>query len=171
MANEESGQEKNLDPTQRRLEKAREEGQFPQSPDVTTLVLVSIGAIAIWVSGERFLQALVDSTKMALSFSDPSRVSVFLLEWLLGPVGRLLIWIVLFLMILWFGSVLGPFALVNFQPKLSNFKIDPERISFINGLKRIFSKQGLSQLGLALLKASLIFAAIAIYLWAVIDGV
>lgn len=171
MANEESGQEKTLDPTPRRLEKAREEGQFPQSPDVTTLVLVSIGALAIWVAGGRFLQALVDSTKMALSFSEPARVAPFLIEWLLGPVGSLLIWIVLVLLVLWFGSVLGPFALVNFQPKLSNFKIDPERISFINGLKRIFSKQGLSQLGLALLKASLIFAAIAIYLWAVIDSV
>jgi len=31
VANEESGQEKTLDPTQRRLEKAREEGQFPQA--------------------------------------------------------------------------------------------------------------------------------------------
>ena len=34
-----------------------------------------------------------------------------------------------------------------------------------------FSKQGLSQLGLSLLKASLIFSAIGIYLWAVIDSV
>ncbi|NCV56557.1 MAG: EscU/YscU/HrcU family type III secretion system export apparatus switch protein, partial [Betaproteobacteria bacterium] len=171
MANEESGQEKTLDPTARRLEKAREEGQFPQSPDVTTLVLVSIGALAIWVAGGRFLQALVDSTKMALSFSEPSRVEAFLFEWLMGPVGTLIVWISLVLLVLWFGSVLGPFALVNFQPKLANFKIDPERISFINGLKRIFSLQGLSQLGLALLKATLIFSAIAIYLWVVIDGV
>ena len=106
-----------------------------------------------------------------MSFSDPARVAPFLIEWLLGPVGTLLIWIVLVLLILWLGSVLGPFALVNFQPKLANFKIDPERISFINGLKRIFSKQGLSQLGLSLLKASLIFSAIGIYLWAVIDSV
>ncbi|NCW02300.1 MAG: EscU/YscU/HrcU family type III secretion system export apparatus switch protein, partial [Betaproteobacteria bacterium] len=147
------------------------EGQFPQSPDVTTLVLVSIGALAIWVAGGRFLQALVDSTKMALSFSEPSRVEAFLFEWLMGPVGTLIVWISLVLLVLWFGSVLGPFALVNFQPKLANFKIDPERISFINGLKRIFSLQGLSQLGLALLKATLIFSAIAIYLWVVIDGV
>lgn len=171
MANEESGQEKTLDPTPRRLEKAREEGQFPQSPDVTTLVLVSIGALAIYVAGDRFLQALVDSTKMALSFNDPARVTPFLIEWLLGPVGALIIWMVVVLLILWIGSVLGPFALVNFQPVLANFKIDLERISIINGLQRIFSIQGLSQLGLAVLKATLIFVAIALYLWVVMDSV
>ncbi|NCW33751.1 MAG: hypothetical protein EBV92_10945, partial [Betaproteobacteria bacterium] len=171
MANEESGQEKTLDPTARRLEKAREEGQFPQSPDVTTLVLVSIGALAIWVAGDQLLQILVATTKMALSFNSPARFGPFLLEWLMGPVVSLLIWIVLVLLVLWIGSVLGPFALVNFQPKLANFKLDPERISILNGLKRIFSTQGLSQLGLALLKATLISSAIAGYLWVVIDGV
>ena len=171
MANEDSGQEKTLDPTARRLEKAREEGQFPQSPDLTTLVLVSVGAVAIWFSGERFLQALVDSTKMALSFSDPAKVDSFLIEWLLGPVGSLIVWISIMLIVLWVGSIFGPHALVEFQPKLASFKFDPERISLINGLKRIFSTQGLSQLGLSLLKATLIFAAITIYLWYVIDGV
>jgi len=89
VANEESGQEKTLDPTQRRLEKAREEGQFPQSPDVTTLVLVSIGALAIWVAGGRFLQALVDSTKMALSFSEPARVTPFFDRVVTWPCGLL----------------------------------------------------------------------------------
>ncbi|MFM7256665.1 MAG: flagellar biosynthesis protein FlhB [Betaproteobacteria bacterium] len=59
----------------------------------------------------------------------------------------------------------------GFQPKLTNFKLDPERISFINGLKRIFSRQGLSQLGLAALKATLIFLAVGLYLWVVIDSV
>jgi len=138
---------------------------------VTTLVLVSIGALAIWVAGDQLLQILVATTKMALSFNSPARFGPFLLEWLMGPVVSLLIWIVLVLLVLWIGSVLGPFALVNFQPKLANFKLDPERISILNGLKRIFSTQGLSQLGLALLKATLISSAIAGYLWVVIDGV
>lgn len=168
---EDSGQEKTLDPTPRRLEKAREEGQFAQSPDVTTLVLVSIGGLAIWIAGGRLLQSFIDSTRSALSFSQPGRFTPFLFEWLMGPAMGVLVWIALVMAILWLGSFFGPFALVDFQPKLTNFKLDPERISFINGLKRIFSRQGLSQLGLAALKAFLIFLAIGIYLWVVIDSV
>lgn len=168
---EEGGQEKTLDPTPRRLEKAREEGQFAQSPDVTTLVLVSIGGLAIWVAGGRLLQSFIESARFAFAFSEPARFTPFLLEWLMGPAMGLLVWIALVMLILWLGSFFGPFALVDFQPKLTNFKLDPERISFINGLKRIFSRQGLSQLGLAALKATLIFLAVGLYLWVVIDSV
>ena len=171
MANEDSGQEKTLDPTQRRLDKAREEGQFAQSQDLTTLVLVSIAALAVWVAGSRLLDSLVNAMRSALSFSDPSRVLQFLFEWLQGPISETVFWIVLVLALLFLASLFGPLALVNFEPKLAALKFDPERLSPINGLKRIFSTQGLSQLGLSTLKAILVFLAIGIYLWFVIDDI
>ena len=171
MANEDSGQEKTLDPTQRRLDKAREEGQFAQSQDLTTLVLVSIAALAVWVAGSRLLDSLVNAMRSALSFSDPSRVLQFLFEWLQGPISESVFWIVLVLALLFLASLFGPLALVNFEPKLAALKFDPERLSPINGLKRIFSTQGLSQLGLSTLKAILVFLAIGIYLWFVIDDI
>jgi len=171
VANEDSGQEKTLDPTQRRLDKAREEGQFAQSQDLTTLVLVSIAALAVWVAGSRLLDSLVNAMRSALSFSDPSRVLQFLFEWLQGPISETVFWIVLVLALLFLASLFGPLALVNFEPKLAALKFDPERLSPINGLKRIFSTQGLSQLGLSTLKAILVFLAIGIYLWFVIDDI
>jgi len=37
-----NSEEKQLDPTERRLERAREEGQFAQSRDLTTLIVLVI---------------------------------------------------------------------------------------------------------------------------------
>jgi flagellar biosynthetic protein FlhB len=42
MAEEQSQEDKSLEPTARRLEKAREEGQFATSRDLTTLVLLLV---------------------------------------------------------------------------------------------------------------------------------
>jgi flagellar biosynthesis protein FlhB len=47
-----TSEEKQLDPTERRLERAREEGQFAQSRDLTTfLVLLLFAAFFVGVGG------------------------------------------------------------------------------------------------------------------------
>ncbi len=47
MAEEQQGQERTEEPTPRRLEKAREEGQIPRSRELTSMVLVTVGAATL----------------------------------------------------------------------------------------------------------------------------
>ncbi|MFM8676482.1 MAG: EscU/YscU/HrcU family type III secretion system export apparatus switch protein, partial [Burkholderiaceae bacterium] len=51
MAEEEFQEDKTLDPTERRLQKAREEGQFAQSRDLTTLVLLAVFMLFTFSAG------------------------------------------------------------------------------------------------------------------------
>jgi len=47
MAEEQQGQERTEEPTPRRLEKAREEGQTPRSRELTSMALVTVGAATL----------------------------------------------------------------------------------------------------------------------------
>ena len=47
MAEEQQGQERTEEPTPRRLEKAREEGQIPRSRELTSMALVTVGAATL----------------------------------------------------------------------------------------------------------------------------
>jgi len=59
MAEEQSQENKSLEPTARRLEKAREEGQFATSRDLTTLVLLLVAFLFIFTSGPLLVQQMV----------------------------------------------------------------------------------------------------------------
>jgi flagellar biosynthetic protein FlhB len=48
-------EERTLEPSERRLEKAREEGQLPQSRDLTTFVMIAVIPIALIAFGSMFL--------------------------------------------------------------------------------------------------------------------
>ena len=51
MAEEDSSQEKTEEPTGKRLEKAREDGQIPRSKELSTSLILITGALSLWVFG------------------------------------------------------------------------------------------------------------------------
>jgi len=51
MADQDSSQEKSEQPTTKRLDKAREEGQTPRSRELTTTALLLGGTLALWFFG------------------------------------------------------------------------------------------------------------------------
>ena len=56
---EESDLEKTEQPSQQRLEKAREEGQVARSRELTTFVLLMAGGAGLWLMGSTIMQKLL----------------------------------------------------------------------------------------------------------------
>jgi flagellar biosynthetic protein FlhB len=170
MAEEESQEEKTLDPTERRLEKAREEGQFVQSRDLTTLILLLTFLLFIFASGPLLVQQMVLVVRDGLTFSSPDRWADHLVSWLggsvLGLVGLLAILIVPVLIV----SLVVPVSLAGFRPVFV-FKFMGNRLDPIKGIGRMFSLQSLAELIKTILKTFLILAVGMAYLIALLGNV
>ncbi|WP_283789844.1 flagellar biosynthesis protein FlhB [Bermanella sp. WJH001] len=147
MAEGDSSQEKTEEPTAKRLQKAREDGQIPRSKELSTSLVLIVGALSLWIFGGfiysgaenifRFNFALershlFDEKEMVIHLSASALEAILVIS----PVMIALI----------IAAVLGPLALGGWMfsgksllPKLS-------RISPLAGFKRMFGLKSLVEL-------------------------
>lgn len=144
---EDSGQEKTEQPTQRRLEKAREEGQIPRSKDLNTTVVLMLGAIGLLAFGPWIANRISNIARLGFSFERESAYDTSVMFSHLGASAweatiALLPWLALVL----FAAIIGPIALGGwlFSSKALMPKLD--RINPLAGLKRMFSMNSLVEL-------------------------
>lgn len=162
----ESDQERTLPPTPRRLEKAREEGRAVRSPELATALVLGSGGLLAWWGGPLVMDRMQLLMSAGLRFThedtiSPAAMAARLLDismaaWI--ATGPLIIALV-------FGALAAPFLLGGWlfswqavEPRFSRF--DP-----IAGLGRIFSLNGLTELGKAVAKALLLTVVLALVLW------
>lgn len=165
MAEQESqSEDRQLEPTERRLQKAREQGQFPQSRDLTTLVVMAVFAAALMLAGSALGRSLfvMVTTGLQLPYGHHDW-STHLLAWVSGPVLSFTLWLSTLMMPVWMVSILAPLVMVKFQPVWA-FKFSGDRLNPISGLGRMFSIQTLSEAMKSLLKVSFVFGISASYL-------
>ena len=164
MAEENDSQEKTEDPSQRKLDKAREEGRVLSSKEmfVFTGMLAGLAIISmVPIFGRRMLQTwgslfIFDHPEI-LEGAWLARVEVVFWNFiLLMAIVAVPIVLVVLLTQLAVGGI-------NFSAKALSFK--GNRINPISGLGRIFSVKGLVELGKSLLKVGLLFgiATVVIY--------
>jgi flagellar biosynthetic protein FlhB len=151
-----SSEEKELDPTERRLERAREEGQFAQSRDLTTLIVLLLFTAFLLSAGSALMGGLVALVKAGLTFESSDNWQDHLMVWASGPLMKSFLWVLAIIVPLWFVTSLAPLALVKFRPVWA-FKISPDRLDPIAGFGRIFSTQTLTEVLKNLLKVIVIF--------------
>jgi len=170
MAEEQSQEDKSLEPTARRLEKAREEGQFATSRDLTTLVLLLVAFLFIFTSGPLLVQQMVAMMREGLSFSDADRWADSLVQWtfgsFLGLVGMLALLVIPLLLV----CVFAPLSLSGFRPVFA-FKMNWSRLDPIQGLGRLVSLSTTAELVKTILKAFLILGVGMTYLIALLGNV
>ena len=170
MAEEQSQEDKSLEPTARRLEKAREEGQFATSRDLTTLVLLLVAFLFIFTSGPLLVQQMVAMMREGLSFSDPDRWVDSMVQWtfgsFLGLIGLLALLIIPLLLV----CVFAPLSLSGFRPVFA-FKMNWGRLDPIQGLGRLVSLSTTAELVKTILKAFLILGVGMTYLIALLGNV
>lgn len=170
MAEEQSQEYKSLEPTARRLEKAREEGQFATSRDLTTLVLLLVAFLFIFTSGPLLVQQMVAMMREGLSFSDPDRWVDSMVQWtfgsFLGLIGLLALLIIPLLLV----CVFAPLSLSGFRPVFA-FKMNWSRLDPIQGLGRLVSLSTTAELVKTILKAFLILGVGMTYLIALLGNV
>ncbi len=163
---EESDLERTEEPTPRRLEQAREEGQVPQSRELSTFLVMMAGVAGMWVIGQWLTGRIVSVTRAGLTFE---REVAFDTTLMVMVVQRALTDAVLTITplfaILMVAAVGAPILMggLVFSPKALGFKAD--RLNPLKGLERMFSVHGLAELVKALLKAGLIGGVGAWSIW------
>lgn len=166
----EQAQEKTEQPTPKRLEQAREKGQVPRSKELNTMAVMATGAAGLMLFGGWMLSGLAQLLVTGLTFPGSSEAatsdavellasSVLSALWLLAPL----------LLMLMVSALAGPALLggLVFSAEAARPKL--ERLSLLKGLKRIFSLQGLMELGKTLLKFAVLTGMAAALLWWMAD--
>lgn len=166
MAEEQTGQERTEQPTERRLQEARRKGQVPRSRELNTLMVLLSSAVAIWILGGGAVATMADLVTAALTpnkelLTDPEQVPVFFMQIMFAA----LLLIAPFLLVTLLAALIGPASMggLVFSAESLVFKLD--KLDPIKGLGRIFALKGLVELVKTLLKFGLVLlAAVAIFL-------
>ncbi len=155
MAEEDNSQDKTEEPSQRKLDKAAEDGQVLSSKEVfvfTTLIMGLMILTSIPIFAKEFLSIWkifflfdLDYINNISPISGIEKLLRYLIYITLIIGGPLILTIVITQL-----SVGG----INFAPKAFHFKSN--RINLISGLKRIFSSKGLVELIKSLFKVGLL---------------
>jgi len=166
MAEEsQDGQDKTEEPSQRKIDKAKEDGQVLQSKEMFVFTSIAMGLIIFLFIPEVALPGMSEWGKF---FQIESKEQLYNLPYSrLYQVFEIIIIIALFVGIpLMVVSLLTQMAVggINFAPKAATFK--GNKINPIKGLKRIFSVKGLVELGKSILKVVLLvgLSTLVIYL-------
>ncbi len=166
MAEEsQDGQEKTEDPSQRKIDKSKEDGQILQSKEMFVFTSIAMGMLIFLFIPEFAVPGMKEWGKLFQIENKEQLSSLALTR--LYQVFQIIIIIALFIGIpLMIVSLLTQLAVggINFAPKAAAFK--GSKINPIKGLKRIFSVKGLVELGKSVLKVVLLvgLAALIIYL-------
>ena len=161
MAEESDQGEKTEEPTERRLEKAREEGQFLRSQDTSIAVLLISVAVLVYffgsIAGENFLRLFNSALRFdSTLISTPGLVLGVLgdlfLRSLVIITPLLVMTVFLTIVTAFFTGGIG-FSIKAFLPKAS--KLNP-----LSGLGRMFGVRSLIELSKSLAKLLLISATI-----------
>ncbi len=153
MAESELGGERTEEPSQRRLQEARERGQVPRSRELTNFATMIGGSVALIATGAALAGSLSRMMREGLTIDlrrleDPQFMMSSLGEAAVTALlAALPIFAALIGLVLLAAVVLGGW---NFSP--AALAPDFSRMSPLAGLKRLFGLRGASELGKALLK-------------------
>jgi flagellar biosynthetic protein FlhB len=164
MAADDSSQEKSEQPTPKRMEKAREDGQVPRSRELTTSAILLIGSIGLFAWAPRMSEQLMNILRYNFTFERDVAFDTELMFAQLGSsfaegIGMLL---PLFAVVA-VASIIGPIALGGWLFNFKSLAPKGNRMDPIAGLKRMFGIKGLVELVKALAKV-LVILGVAIIL-------
>ncbi|WLI76323.1 flagellar biosynthesis protein FlhB [Kosakonia sp. H02] len=163
---EESDVEKTEEPTPHRKQKAREEGQIPRSKELSSMLMLLAGWALLLSGGNQFAHNLMQLLQTGLvlnrlSVMDPQ--SMFhQASYLLDMMGSALLPILLGLFV---TGIASPMLLGGVNLSGKSLKVDLKRLSLLQGLKKLFSAQVLSEMLKGCLKVALVACAFAVYLY------
>ena len=163
MAEGEDGQEKSEEPSSRKLDKAREEGNLARSKELGSMLVVLGAGLALLSAAEGIAIALKKVFRMSFSISretlmDKSKMHLILAE----SVETVLLSLAPLFIILSVAAVIGSVALGGFNLSWKALAPKLEKLNPISGIKRMFSVRSLVELGKAIAKFFLI-AIVAVF--------
>ena len=158
MAEEnQDGQEKTEEPTQKRLDKAAEEGRVLTSKEMMVFSTLSF-ALLMYIGLSPFVSGPIDAWASLFVIDSRANLDMLGLAKVRSAFGMLImatiiVGVPLAIVVIMTQAAVGG---VNFSSQAMHFK--PNRIDPLAGLKRMFSMKGLVELGKAVLKVTLLFS-------------
>lgn len=156
MAENEDGQERTEDASEKKLADSRKKGQVPRSKELTTMMVTLSGAAILLFTGGALATALQNILSSSLSpsflMSDETEIASRLYETLVR--GLLTIWplmLIAIIAVVFSSTILGGWTF--------NLSVKPNRMDPIKGVAKLFSVRSLGELGKALMKMAFIGSA------------
>lgn len=164
MAENDDSQEKTEEPTARRLEKAREEGQVPRSRELTTTAILLAGTVGLVVFGPFMAETLSNVLRFNFILErDAAFDSNLMISHLTDSMADAMIMLLPLFAILFLAAIIGPIALGGWLWSSKAMAPKASRMNPLEGLKRMFGTKGLMELVKAVAKV-LVILALAIIL-------
>ena len=165
MAENEQSQEKTEEPTQRRLEKAREDGEVLSSKEMMVFASAATALLIIAALGF-FSKNILDAWGSLFIFGHPDELfsAKTANSWrgfTIILTGSAIFGVPTVIFLILTQSIIGNGLSLN--PKSFSFK--PEKLNLIKGLGRIFSVKGLAELIKAVAKVVLLTGVVIAFLW------
>lgn len=158
--------QKTEEPTSRRLQQARENGDQIKSVEVQTFIILSGALLAITAFGPSV--AIKSFNTFRMFIAEPDRMAtdpqalILLMRNVLMRMGEILAPIFVLLIVSGVGS-----NLIQNMPTFTPSRIVPNfsKLSLFSGLKRIFGMDGITNLLKGMLKMAVVAVAIATQIW------
>lgn len=169
---EDSDLEKTEEPTDRRIEQAREKGQVPHSRELGTFLVLIVAGAAFWMMGGWFMQRSMAIVKKGFTVeAEIMREPALMLPRLAEISGDALFAFSPLLGLLLLAAVLPPFFLNAWVFSPQAVAPDFNRLNPLSGFGRMFSWSSLMELGKAVLKAGLLGGVAVALIWAERDEI
>jgi flagellar biosynthetic protein FlhB len=169
---EESDQERTEAPSPQRLEKAREEGQVPQSRELATFVVLMTGGAAMWSMASGLGQTMSGIMRDGLEF-DPvtARDSSHVMSQFSSQFFEAALALMPFLGLVVIATLAAPILLHGWLFSTKAIMPDFKRLNPLTGIKRVVSSQGLVELVKSLAKVGLLGVVAAWLIWSNLDAI
>ncbi|MCM2130388.1 flagellar biosynthesis protein FlhB [Larsenimonas rhizosphaerae] len=156
---DDSDQEKTEEPTPRKLEKAREDGQVARSRELSTFMMLLIGVGTFWIMAGWFGEQMTSVMGQGFRFGreeafDTSRLFIHMVNLLEAAA----LGIAPMMLVLTITALIAPAMLGGWLFSTKSLTPDLKKLDPIKGLKRVFSTQALAELAKGIAKAVLVGA-------------
>lgn len=166
MAEHEQAQERTEKPTPKRLEEARRKGQIPRSRDLTAAAVTLAGGASLYLTGGYVAEQISGMMRSSFSLSREEALDAsYLLPALAGAAGEALRACLPLLVMVLVAALLAPLVLGGWNFSGESLVPKFERLSPLQGFKRMFSPRSFIELGKALAKFGVVAVIAVIVLW------
>ena len=160
MAEEQTGQERTEEPTERRLQEARKKGQVPRSKELNTMLSLLLASISLLIFGGYISQNLMQISVEGFSIPRELAFDTAQLPFqFMYMASQALLALSPFMAIMLVSVFAGPLLMGGWSFSLETISFKLEKLDPIKGLARIFSLKSLVELTKALAKFVLLLGA------------
>lgn len=166
MAENADGSEKSEEPTQKKLDDAREKGQIPRSKELTTLLMTLSAAIFMLMYGGFMMQDFIDLMTKGISFDrDVAFDSQKMIDLMIALILQGIYMILPFILVMVIIALISPTLLGGWSFSTKALAPKASKLNPVSGIKRMFSVKALLELAKAFAKFALVMTMATFFLY------